>query len=177
MICWVHGAFSSSRSFNYLKQFAPKNALMFEYSVNTPLESNIETLSRLLEQNPVDAIVGHSLGGVMAAIMVKRLGISKGVAISAPLRGFMIGNLFPFSQVLADTASWGPTICEIADHTFDDNFLSIVARQGNTASDGVVPVRSQLGAQGSRINYVDSNHFEVLLEPDVGQLIQKHLGC
>lgn len=177
MICWVHGAYSTGRCFNYLRQFVEdKDALIYEYEVSVPLEHNISTLTRLLQTNHVDAIVGHSLGGMMAAIMVKRLAVSKGVAIASPLGGFMMANFMPLIRVLNDTASLSAIPREITTHTYDESFLSIVASKDGSFSDGVVPVKSQQGAQGSKIKMIDSNHFEVLLEPNVGELIQEHLN-
>ncbi len=178
MICWVHGAYSTGRCFNYLRQFVEdKDALIYEYEVSVPLEHNIASLKRLLQTNQVDAIVGHSLGGLMAAIMVKRDLAPKGVAIASPLGGFLMGNFMPLIRVLHDTASLSAIPREITAHTFDERFLSIVASRNGSFSDGVVPVKSQEGAQGSKIKNIDSNHFEVLLEPYVGELIQEHLNA
>jgi pimeloyl-ACP methyl ester carboxylesterase len=176
MIAWIHGAFSTSRSFNYLIHYLPDNALRFEYSETDPLEYNIERLVDEISKTPVRGVVGHSLGGVISAIINKRHGI-KGAAIASPLGGFGIGNVFPMMQVLQDTASLtSPIIRELKSHKFSNDFLSICTELPNRNTDGVVPLRSQMALKGSVQKKVDTNHFEVLLDPRVGAYLDEHFA-
>ena len=176
MICWIHGAMSTPRSFNYIRSNLPDHPeLVFEYSVNTPIRDNLAVLTELLENNPVTAIVGHSLGGVLGTLMKIRLGIPKIVTLASPLGGSMIANFLPVSRMLYDVASVRPIYKEIARHSFDHSSLCIVTSNDGGYSDGVVTVQSQLSAHGCKIKHVDINHFEVLLDPYVKDLILEHL--
>jgi len=175
MICWVHGAKASPRSFNYLLGLLPDHALMmYEYRVETPLRDNIARLEELAAAQSITRFVGHSLGGVIAAEMVKRHG-GKGVAIASPLGGSDLANFMPVSQMLFDVASLQPIFRGLNAHTFNTDFLSIVASNDGGYSDGVITVKSQKGARGSLLAHFDANHFEVLLDPAVAELIRNHL--
>lgn len=174
MIIWVHGAFSTGRCFNYLKQFTNVPNIIFEYSESTPLIQNITRLEGIVENNPITGIVGHSLGGLMAAIVNKRHGI-RGVAISSPLGGFPIGTLSPL-RVMRDTAWSSPIINEIVHHNYGDDFLSICSHTTGNKTDGVVPLKSQLAIRGGLKKTLDCNHFEVLLEPKIGEYLSDHFA-
>lgn len=175
MICWIHGAFSSDRSFNYLRANLPKHDhISFEYDALRPLDENIKTLSVLLADNKVTSVVGHSLGGVMAALMVSRGLVKNGVTIASPLGGFHLANLLPINQLLLDVGSMRPIYHEIRGHSYGDNLLSIVATNDGGKSDGVVSTISQMAAK-CKTTRVELNHFEVLLDPSVSDLIKGHL--
>lgn len=176
MIAWIHGAKSTARSFNYLRSLLPEHpALVFEYRVETPLEKNIAALSLVLDQTPVKAIVGHSLGGVMGALMKIRHNVPRLVTISSPLAGSAVANFLPISRMMYDVASWRPVYGEISRHEFDPTTRCIVSTNDGGFSDGVVTVASQMNCRGAEIIKVDINHFEVLLDPYVADLIQEHL--
>lgn len=174
MIVWVHGAFSTGRCFNYLRGFVDEPALIFEYSERVPLRTNVAKLETLIGQNEVTGIVGHSLGGLFSAIMNKRYGI-RGVAISSPLGGFGIANILPMFQVMKDTSPLTSAILhEISSAQYGEDFLSICSSQKGKNSDGVVPLSSQTSLSGDVKKFLDINHFEVLLEPLVGEYIRDH---
>lgn len=175
-VCWIHGAYSSDRAFNYLRTKLPSHRrLVFEYDVRTPLELNLESLSQLLDSITVDGIVGHSLGGVMAALMVKREYAPRGVAIASPLGGFPVANFFPLTQLLVDVASTRRTFTELKAHNFEDKLLNIVASYDGRWTDGVVPVNSQLSVKTDLVEKVHMNHFEVLLDEKIGEMINDHI--
>lgn len=175
MICWIHGAFSSDKSFNYLRGNLPKhNYISFEYNALSPLAENIQTLTELLKEHEISGVIGHSLGGVMAALMVARGYAQKGVTIASPLGGFHLANLLPVNQLLMDVGSMRPIYHEIRSHKFGNKLLSIVASHDGGKSDGVVSISSQMAAK-CKTSRVELNHFEVLLDPSVSQLIQGHL--
>ena len=111
----------------------------------------------------------------MAALMKIRFGIPKIVTLASPLGGSTIANFIPVSRMLYDVASTRPIYKEISRHSFDKTTLCVVATNDGGYSDGVVTVQSQLSARGAKIKNVDINHFEVLLDPYVKQLVQEHL--
>lgn len=168
---------STPNVFNYFMERMPEHdALFFEYTVDVPLAVNIARLEKELAPFKVDAIVGHSLGGVMASLMVARGKIKKGAAIASPLGGFTISNWLPINQMLIDTRSWAPIYRELRNHKFNEDFLSVVARGFDSGeSDGLVPVYSQTALTGCKRIDVDTNHFEVMLLSDVAEAIRDHI--
>lgn len=110
----------------------------------------------------------------MAALMISRGFAKTGVTIASPLGGFHLANLLPFNQLLLDVGSMRPVYKEIREHSFGDTLLSIVASNDGGKSDGVVSTSSQMAAK-CKTTRVELNHFEVLLDPAVSNLIKGHL--
>ena len=177
MICWVHGANSTSQVFNYLIGCVPEHdAIFFEYSCRNPLSENIEALTEFLKRENCTRVVGHSLGGVMGAAMMARGHADRATAIASPLGGIFAANFFPLYQLFSDVRSTSPLYCELRGHSFDESFLAIVAEgldRGYT--DGVVPLWSQRALKGVKSETFHTNHYEVVLSADVGRAISDHM--
>ncbi len=179
MICWIHGAFSTSRSFNYLKDFVSEPSLDYSYSVRKPLTQNLDELCDLLEANPCRALIGHSLGGVLAILAKRRLGIEKVITLASPLGGTNVALLAPVTQLLVDLHPYGETVKEMSRHTYDDSLLSIIATGNDDiplSGDGVVSLASQRRLCGNQTVEIAVNHFEILLDDTVGKLISDYLA-
>lgn len=177
MVCWVHGANSSGQVFNYIIDRMPEHEhVRFEYKVTTPLRENLERLEAFVALHGCEIVVGHSMGGVMAALLMARGKIKKGVAISSPLAGMLIGNFVPFIQVLIDLRITNPLYGELRRHRFDDRFLSIVATGFEPGyNDGVVPCASQRALCGGKKLEFVTNHYEVMLNKEVATAISGHV--
>ena len=177
MICWIHGAYSTGQVFNYMIDHVPDHeSYRFEYNTRTPLSTNLENLSTFLRDHNCTQAVGHSLGGVMVAVMMSRGIVTRGTAIASPLAGMFIANFFPVFQLLSDLRSTSPLYSEVRGHKFDDNFLSVVATGFDGGySDGVVPLWSQNSIKGGKKIKIPTNHYEVMLSPDVARAISAHM--
>lgn len=180
-IVYIHGANSSARSFKYIQKCLPDHDyLNVEYSVDTPLSSNISEIQDLIQNRFADgnvSIVGHSLGGVIAIALHNTLEtLDRTVTISAPFGGSKIVDYFrwicPRYQMFEDIKTTSPIIREIKRTPINKPVLSLVTTGGGNpllgeANDGTVTVRSQKAIRGlNYINY-DLNHFEVLLSDRV----------
>lgn len=175
MIMWVHGAFCTPEVFDFmLAQLPPHDHVLHSYSANTPLLDNLANLEDAIISNNITKIVGHSYGGLMAAVMKMRGIVDIGVALAAPLAGFRIGNYFPITQTLIDTRSRNPIFSELRQHTFDERFLTIVGHQ-YVWSDGLVSVASASAIRGSSRADVRSTHWKCLKHPQITQRIADHL--
>jgi hypothetical protein len=120
--------------------------------------------------------VGHSLGGLMAAVLMRREMIERGATIASPLGGLFIANFFPMVQILSDVRSTAPLVSDLRNHQFDDRFLNITAAGLNRGyTDGVVPLWSQNALKGVKRSTVETNHYEVMLSPKVAQMISDHM--
>lgn len=179
-VAYIHGAKSTRRSFNYLVELLPEHEPVFvEYLSSTPLEQNIKTVTkRLLKEEP-DAIIGHSLGGVIGAFAKLKMPHTRMVAIASPFGGVFMANFLRFQgQMYKDVGSWNPLFHQLHVSEFDASMLALVATGSEAetpATDGVVPVASQTALVGCLYEEVALNHFEVLMDEDVAKIIESHI--
>lgn len=179
-IAYIHGAKSSRRSFNWLKDHLPEHDAVFvEYSDSRPLENNIDEIGHRLSIVLPDVIIGHSLGGVIAAMVKAQLPETKIVTLAAPFGGSFAANLMRFhGQMYSDVASWNPLFSHLKLQAFDHSFLALVAtgmESERVPNDGVVTVASQESLTGCLYERVALNHFEILMDDGVAKKIERHI--
>ncbi len=175
-ICYVHGAGASERSFVWLEEHLPKHtASCFTYSINESLFSSITRLNKFVLDHKTDIIIGHSLGGVMAAACDN---IKKVVSICAPFGGMKYAEfmyMFSLEQLYYDLRTHGPILSSIRSKPLTKPHLAIVGTSGlpftSQANDGVVTVESQTALFGPHYELLKLNHFEVLMSKEVSTLI------
>lgn len=176
-ILYIHGANSTHRSFNFLKtKLREHEALYFEYDTHKPCQSNIVLAQNIVDGCEPDAIIGHSLGGVITAYLHTT---AKRVAIASPFAGSALANWFPmYSQLMRDVATTSSLIRGIRGKEVDpDRFLAIVANglDGN-GFDGVITSRSQMALSGASYLSYNLNHFEVMVDFDVAEQINEFIA-
>jgi pimeloyl-ACP methyl ester carboxylesterase len=176
-ILFIHGANSTTRSFAYIRCAlkVEHTAHFFEYDTHTPALINIAQCQQLVDEVRPDAIIGHSLGGVMAAYMTTD---AKKITLASPFGGSAVANWLPmYSQLMRDVATTSPLIYGLRSKTVDGSkFLSIVANglDGN-GFDGVVSTISQTNLKGADYLIFDLNHMEVLLDESIVSIIENWL--
>lgn len=175
-VLYIHGANSTKRSFAYLSKALPKHkAHFFEYNTHTPAMDNVKLAQKACDEFEPDAVIGHSLGGVMTAWLETK---AKRVAISAPFGGSGIANWLPlYSQLMRDVATTSPLIMGLRNVEVKPNkFLCIVANGLDGAGfDGVLSSTTQMKLQGAKYRNYNLNHFEVLVDDDVVSVIEEWL--
>lgn len=167
-ILFIHGANSTRRTFNYMRQRLDKhNPLFFEYDTHNPCAENIKIAQLAVDVLKPDVIVGHSLGGIIATYIKTD---AKKVTIATPFGGSALANWFPmYSQLMRDVATTSPLIRGLRGKTVDgERFLAVVANglDGN-GFDGVISTRSQMALTGPQYLVVDLNHFEVMVDDEI----------
>lgn len=176
-ILFIHGANSTRRSFNFLKQcLSEHDAVFFEYDTNVPCGLNITEAQRAVDAHHFDAIIGHSLGGVITTHLRTD---AKKVAISTPFGGSALANWFPmFSQLMRDVATTSNIVRMMRGITADPKrFLAIVANGlDGRGFDGVLSARSQMALRGPTYATFNLNHFEVMVDENVGRLIDDFIN-
>lgn len=179
-IWYVHGSGASPLSFTWLSRQLPFEARYFSYSIDEPAEDCVNRLHRLIREEPEPVVVvGHSLGGIIAASLAGRVcNVSKLVTLCAPFGGLPhagFASLFNNSPVFRDLRCYSPVLMDIRDHHFSIPHLAIVADHGlphiSESNDGVVTLNSQTALAQTRYHKFDLNHFEVLLSPRVAEII------
>lgn len=174
---FIHGANSTRRSFGYIRQVMRTRHTphFFEYDTHVQCVKNIEACQRMVDEIKPHVIIGHSLGGVMAAHMKTD---ARRVSIASPFGGSAIANWLPmYSQLMRDVATTSPIICALRRMEFaEDKFLSIVANGLDGGGfDGVVSVTSQKTLKGPDYRMFDLNHAEVLLDEFIVSVIDDWL--
>lgn len=178
-IVFIHGANSSSKTFEYIREKFPRaDNLFVDYETEDGIESNIDDINDLIfatyGDTPVD-LVGHSLGGVKA-VALHQMGtkVRRIVTISAPLGGSgaagLLSWMFPSSKLYRDVSTHSAVISNIRSKPITVPVLSLVTTGGGMPifrepNDGVVTVKSQTAIKGPDYRHVPMNHFEVLLSP------------
>lgn len=184
LIWYIHGAFSSPRSFEWIKTVLPEHrAINVEYSCAGDLNGVINEIERkALESEPFD-IVGHSLGGVIGVILAQRCPqVRRVVTMASPFGGSRMAAFLQFltpGTFMHHMQPLSPIMVE-ARQTPPRPTLSLVTTGGSIPAflepnDGVVTLNSQRALIGASYVDVAVNHFEVLLDAQTPRLIFEFL--
>ena len=170
-ILYIHGAKSTKRSFAYLNlRLRDHERFYFEYDTEMETIKNISDAQKMCNEVNPDVIIGHSLGGIIAAYLITP---ARRITIATPFGGSEIAAWLPISQLLRDIASNGPLIAGIRRLAFaPENLLTIVANGlDGRGFDGVVSTRSQKAIEAPTVHEFNLNHFEVLVDDTVAKRI------
>ena len=183
MYIYIHGATATGQSFNYIRDIIRGKSMVLEYDSEAGFFNNLDRLS---EEIAVTSdrlfFVGHSLGGIYSLSLAKRFESRTlgGVTISTPYGGSEIAPFLkyfvPFNRLLKEIGPTSKPILHARDIELSVPWCNIVTTRGNspwiaTPNDGVVTVESQKLHSGFDYIEIAVNHYEVLLDPEVVQII------
>ena len=184
-IWYVHGANSTPKSFNYIRDQLPRHVPVdIVYAHNEPLFRVVDRLvARVatLEGTAPISVIGHSLGGVVALALAQRSSrVEKVATIAAPFGGSNVAALMRWltpCQLFEDIHPSASVISAVSRAAPVRNCLSIVTTAGGTTlmpeeNDGVVSVSSQTSIKGPLYYKTACNHFECLLSDEVVDLLK-----
>lgn len=185
VVYYVHGAGATRISFNWMISVLPKHdARFFDYHTDEGLNSCVTRLSETIAAGPPCVVVGHSLGGVIAAAMAPLPSVRGVVTVCAPFAGLPSATLLAMlrpNQLFRDVSSLNPRLRRIRNGVVEHKkpHLPIVGDYGlplcGADNDGVVPVESQVAIPGLTYRKFNLNHFEVLLSGEVSLAIDAFL--
>lgn len=186
-IIYVHGAGATSRSFEWLRtMMPPHDAVFFSYEMSHAMGATIGALNDTVDHGCKTkdiVLVGHSLGGVLAASCAGNERISKIVTLNAPFGGLPIARfagLFSSSPMLRDLSPSSVQMMRLKNTTPRCPILSIVGTSGLPfilePNDGAISVASQKSLHGPRYVEFGLNHFEVLLDSAVAQTVSDFIA-
>lgn len=190
-ILFIHGANASSTSFNYLKErIGRSNVFMFEWDINADSLDQIsfqldEYVAKLDVENL--HLVGHSMGGILAANAA--LSFPKNTrsltTISSPFGGvdlpFALRLMHQYSMFVKNIHPDHPTIRRARLYKPSCPVLCVSSMGGNNkllgeANDGAVTVRSQVYNSATEAMVTNLNHYEVLLDDHVANIVKFFIG-
>ncbi len=183
-VWYIHGANASPLSFSFIKSVMRSHDVEeISYGHDAPLSKTVAELRRkaVLHDAPL-AIVGHSLGGVIAAAVAQTADIDKVVTLASPFGGSSAAALlqwFTRSQLMSDIAPSSSVLTSLRLNPPTTTMLSIVTDPGidtlGEKGDGVVTTASQMALTGPIYEKVNLNHFEILLSRDIANRIDGFL--
>jgi pimeloyl-ACP methyl ester carboxylesterase len=185
---YIHGANSTPASFNFIRDQLPRHeSIDYSYGHTEPLQRVVDRMvARANDPSSARPIylVGHSLGGVIAAAVAQRSDrVEKVATIAAPFGGSNVAALMRWltpCQLFEDIHPNAAIMSAIRRAPPLRNCLSIVTTSGGTPlmseeNDGVVSVASQIALKGPMYLRTPSNHFESLLSLEVIDLLNSFL--
>lgn len=188
-IVYIHGASATSESFNYIrKQIGKDSDIIINYDSRNGFEKNLKDMKNILEDEEKFFFIAHSLGGIYALHLAdifpnKVIGA---VTLSTPYGGAEIADVakyfLPYSRLLKDIGpnSWAMKHSQNIQKL--PKWTNIVTTKGNAPwvpgkNDGVVTISSQMVRNDiMELIEIDYNHYEVVLNDKVIEIIQKRLS-
>lgn len=129
------------------------------------------------------AMIGHSLGGIIATACAHRSNVTKLVTLCTPFGGVRHADLMSFFRhdpLIHDLRTYSKVLTGLREMHLSIPHLSIVGTHGLPflleSNDGVVTVASQMALRGPHYEAFPLNHFEMLLSDDVAGLISQFLA-
>jgi pimeloyl-ACP methyl ester carboxylesterase len=169
-ILGIHGAWSSSTSFNYLKlKTKAKDWHCVDYDHRENVYEDILAMSIGVMREPYVAI-GHSLGGMIALHMSQDT-LCKGIiTLASPLAGLdlnLIQMYMSRASLISKIASCSRQVREIHELNYQLPVLHLIANKGYNPfiyenNDGVLPLKVQTGWTCGDVAEISANHYEIL---------------
>lgn len=185
---YIHGASATHESFNYIrKQLGRDSDIVIDYDSRNGFEKNLNNMKNLLDDEEKIFFIAHSLGGIYALHLAdyfpnKVLGA---VTLSTPYGGAEIADVakyfLPYSRLLKDIGPTSWAMKHSRTVKIPQRWANIVTVKGNAPwvpgrNDGVVTVASQQYREDiMELIEVETNHYEVVLNDQVIELIKERL--
>ena len=165
----IHGAWSTSNSFNYLRSQVGGNWKTLDYD---HLGENINGIVDRF-RNEITApcvLAGHSLGGIVALALHDHPQVQGIVTIASPLGGLrlnLVQKIMSLSRMISEIATDSTCMRDLHNQQYIKPVLHLVSTQGFNPfmyepNDGVIPRSSQTRwTCGETIN-IATNHYEIV---------------
>jgi pimeloyl-ACP methyl ester carboxylesterase len=180
-LAFIHGLNSSYRSFAFLvHQLELSRPILINYNSHGRVENSINDILKFLPKNEELILIGHSLGGLIAALITTRklVNVSRLVTISAPIAGSKIAGYARWIASipsLNDIAPNAPVIRELISSEITVPTLSIVSAGGGlpgAPNDGIISVASQKAIRNAKHLEIKANHFEIMMHEQMHEAIR-----
>jgi pimeloyl-ACP methyl ester carboxylesterase len=167
----VHGAWSSSISFNYLRSKTKTkdwSCIDYDHRVDDWNSILAKTIGHVIE--PYVAI-GHSLGGMVALHMSQDTNCKGIITLASPLAGLdlnLIQMYLSRASLISAVSKTSRQVREIQELRYEHiPVLHLIATKGYNPfiyedNDGVLPIKVQTGWTCGEVGEIAANHYEIL---------------
>jgi hypothetical protein len=184
---FLHGANSSSNSFNYIisqLQLNKKDFTMIDYKSSDGFYFNLENMMNKLSNKNKLFMVGHSLGGIYALHLSKLVDVIGGITIGTPFSGSSLADwarfMIPNYQLFRDVGRNSHPIIMGKKININVPWTQLISTKGRVPwmladNDGVVTIRSQKSRNDMTHIELPYNHYEIMCAQETPKLIyQEH---
>lgn len=183
-VIWIHGANQSTNSFNYLREKCNfENEIFVKYDSSNKFYENLDLIYDQIGTIEHCFLIAHSMGGVYALHLLKKLNVVGAVSISTPFNGSRTADwakfVVPKYQLFRDAGRRSDPI--ISGHNIDITcpWTQIVTTSGGVPyhegpNDGVCTIASMEHRNSDMdIVRVATTHFEVMVSTEVKEIIDE----
>lgn len=157
---------------------------MLEYDSANGFKSNLQTMLADLKDQQDLFVIAHSLGGIYALNIANNLptSIAAALTLATPYGGSSIASfaslMLPYSKLLRDITPTSDVIRSSAEIKISKPWCQVVTTRGNapwlqTPNDGIITRDSMTARSDIELVEMDTNHYEVVLDPRTVDLIKK----
>lgn len=187
-LVYIHGANASHESFNYIREHLGGDDITVDYFCQHGFEHNLELIYRKIKHEQDMFFIAHSLGGIYSLYLANRMPsqVLGAVTLSTPYGGSEFADyakyFMPFNRLFKDVSTHGPIIKQSFDMTIQHPWCNVVSTTGSAPwiikhNDGVVSVDSMKHRQDMDLEFIDCNHYEVVLSPKVLSIIKDRINA
>ena len=180
---FLHGANSSSNSFNYIISqllLNKKDFTVIDYKSADGFYVNLESMMNKLSNKNKLFMVGHSLGGIYALHLTALVDVVGAMTIGTPFSGSSLADwakfMIPHYQLFRDVGTSSHPIYMGKEINITVPWTQLVSTKGRVPwmladNDGVVTIRSQKSRND--MNYIELpyNHYEIMCAQETPKLI------
>ena len=183
-IVFVHGAYSSSTSFNYIKHCCQfDNVINLDYSISKKFSTNLESMKSTLEffDDPL-FFIAHSLGGIYALHLADHFNdrCQGGITLSTPYGGSQLADFLKYfvanDHFYREIGTHGDPITYAEEIKIQWPWVNLVSTHGQVPwiignNDGVVSIASMTHNSDIETEEIAATHHEILMHQDTINII------
>jgi len=180
---YIHGASATSESFNYIRQRIG-DGISIDYDSRNGFENNLKDMVDQLDSVDDAFFIAHSLGGIYSLHIANTIPkqVFGAVTLSTPYGGAEVADFaqffLPFSRLMRDIGPSSWAMKQTSKIKIQHPWTNVVTVRGQSpfipvANDGVVSIKSQKHHDDMELIEVNYNHYEVVLNDEVINIIQE----
>jgi pimeloyl-ACP methyl ester carboxylesterase len=180
---YIHGASATSESFNYIRQRIG-DGISIDYDSRNGFENNLKDMVDQLDGVDDAFFIAHSLGGIYSLHIANTIPkqVFGAVTLSTPYGGAEVADFaqffLPFSRLMRDIGPSSWAMKQASKIKIQHPWTNVVTVRGQSpfipvANDGVVSIKSQKHHDDMELIEVNYNHYEVVLNDEVINIIQE----
>ena len=184
-LVYIHGASSTSESFNYIRSKLG-DGIAVNYDSRNGFENNLDAIKEQIGKTKDVFFIAHSLGGIYALHLANAIPkqVLGAVTLSTPYGGAEVADVakyfLPFSRLMRDIGPSSWVMKQANNIKIQHPWTNVVTVRGQSpfmteANDGVVTISSMKHHADMELVEVDYNHYEVVLSDQIVDIIKERI--